>query len=734
MTARTHNITLASLFAKYGVEPVPEEGLSTVREVSLLNLAEACSQGEADAFLSAVRFAEGDELGAPGTRLIGGRIDAEPNARYGPYQVRGYGSDPGLYERYWRASDLVLDAVASHTETLVAGSWELQAPKDASDEVIAWCEEQERHFHNIKGGWSRFIEHACSMLIFGFAIFEVCWPKRMTPKDARVLKIAFREPSTVDEWVMNERQDELLAVKFRTTGDAPLHYMLPATGARLQDHKVLLCNLNARGNNFEGVAPMRPALHWLKFKELLAQIAAVAAERYGVPRTFIRSDPAWDGADHMALDEEEVDDVHAVVRAMRAVDAPIIGLPDGVIAETHGAMGTMPDLIGLMNYCDQRILTCFSNEGSLLGLQQAVGSYALGEVKERDTLRSAPFYARKIAQPLDELVRVMADARFGSLPAYPSWQYRMHGMQDNSAWIQDATTAFGAGMSSWPKKAQLAGLEKLGLPPETFDEMEAEEEEQEPPGSDTTEGDATEGAESGGAIQLAERELDVLHDIEAMMDEGEKALADRLDALNRQLRDDFAARVRDSVMPTLAARDALRDAFAPRYRGEVASWADEMAERARDMLLADFGVEVLATRFASSELEVMAANVADEALNRQLGYLTQAQIPREGGDTLRNLPLLEKSTLALIASQAVSTAINQGRHAGADLIINAAGAGDKRLRATRSAQLDRQTCEACARLDGVTAIVGSKRYHRLMPPHRCYGGGRCRCIYFYEEV
>lgn len=54
--------------------------------------------------------------------------------------------------------------------------------------------------------------------------------------------------------------------------------------------------------------------------------------------------------------------------------------------------------------------------------------------------------------------------------------------------------------------------------------------------------------------------------------------------------------------------------------------------------------------------------------------------------------------------------------------------------ALRSEQLDKATCDACTRLHGSIAQVGSADFYDLMPPSGCYGGGRCRGIFVFGDV
>jgi|AKVG01.1.fsa_nt_gi hypothetical protein len=431
MTLRSpHFMNLDALAKKYGVECAIPSDPAPLRKVFGPN--------------NAVEMAElQEEIGVPGTRFYNDEIAIEPTNKYRPYLARGSYGNPRLYEEYYRGEPLILDSVQSYTELLVAGTWEIHkpdsVPEDRADEVQEHVDFYNSKLRNIAGGWNRFVEHAASFLVFGFSPFEIVWAEDEVSGRVYPRKLAFREQNTVEDWILDDRASELLAVQFATGGDSPDYYTLPATGGDVTDRRFLNCNLNARGNNFEGIPPIRPAIHWIKMKRILAQIAGIAAEKYGVPITQIRSDPAYsDGIMGAPSDDDRRSDLRKVYQSMRAAEAPTIEMPDGLMAEILGPPGTMPDLLDLIRYCDQMITSAFSNEGALLGLQSMVGSYALGEQKERDFLRSAPYYARRIAEAINEtILKPLGRKYLGDLPEYPCLRYRVDGLKDASRWLED---------------------------------------------------------------------------------------------------------------------------------------------------------------------------------------------------------------------------------------------------------------------------------------------------------
>lgn len=726
--------TLQTLCKKYSVtyhEPPPAPRITT-RDVPRLRVVENAEQAP---------------IGTPGTKISAQQVDVEPNPRYQSYLVRGQNGSPGLYEELYRSEPLILDAVQSHTEVLVSGTWEVQPPallpEGREEEIGAWCAWQTAQLHALRSGWDRFVEHACSMLIFGFAPMQLVWSDDNDRGLLTLADIRYHEQSIVEEWVFDPTGNELLACNFNPGGDfsAPFTVSTGVDSDKLEDRRLVVFGLNQRGMNVEGISPIRPALHYVTLKQLLMQIAGVMAEKYGVPLAVVFEDASWGSEIVSDEDEEDIQEVYASIRAMRAVDASAMTLPGGIDIKYVAPGQAMPSLSDLVAYCDQMITTPFSNEGSLLGLQSAVGSYALGEVKERDTLRSAPYYARRVAQPLNAVLMPLARQQLGVLPAYPRLVWRMDGLQDQSAWIDDAVKVFGPDARRWPAKAQEVVLEKLSLPPDTFDEQERQEEEgaaplglSERPACSCAACTSIENADPLGPLEMADPDYPAAAEA---MDRAERDLAAVFKRLGRELQARWKVLIRDNTSPSdvLEDRETIRAEYLPRFTDAALAAIGTLGATSALQLARELGAQVEGFELdIDPALTLLAASVAEEALNRSLGVATDAQVDQERGDRRRTVPVLAGSTLALIASRVVSSAFNAARD---QLLETLAERYQQRTRkplrmiAERSSVLDERTCEVCKGLDGKRVVVGSREYRNLMPPNRCEGRHRCRCVYRY---
>lgn len=416
------------------------------------------------------------EIGTPGTPLTGGVLRVDPSYRLSPFLARGHANNLGVYEEHLR-DPLVYQCFQTITQLLVTGQWSMTVPELAQE----WLKPHELEILeaevdtlwaamlNLEDGWTSYIMHAATCVIFGFSIFEVVWGKsdKRGPLPSR---IAFREAATVDQWLMTQRQDKLLAVRF-ITGSPGSSYVLPAWGETLTSRRVLINTLGGRGNNFEGIPPTRPIDFLITFKRLLLTIIAAGAERFSSPILISRVDAALMNLPGFNPEQGQWTTLSEILESLRALETPTLAFPPGLMAEYLGPPGTMPDLMALVTYCDQQIMLAFSNQGSLLG-QNSHGSYALAETQDNQLLRSAPYYAETITRSLNRLIRDLMIARGWRLPQYPEVRWQIGGAADASRLLADMATFMSSG-KNWPRAAQQMGLKMLGLPADTFEAADA---------------------------------------------------------------------------------------------------------------------------------------------------------------------------------------------------------------------------------------------------------------------
>lgn len=861
-------MTLNKLFSKYKIPEYQEEEV-TPRTVSL---AEAGADEESREVLTRIfHLCDGgrivelgerlEEVGTPGTLLRNGRIEMERNFNASPFLLRGRRGRPGDLEDYYRSEPVVRDAVDSVVEVQVGADRPILPPKDElvpeelQEEMAEWCDQLEGWFANLEdGGLQTYIFEATqSVCLFGFAPFEPVWAideeyRRTSGKSgvAWPVKLGYREPSTLDEWVMNDRQDKLLGAIFDTGGETQIRYTLTATGTRLTDYQMVNARLSGRGNNWEGVSPIRPAIHWIRFKRLLGQIAAVAAQKYGVPITLLKVDPALVVKELMSIlsiDEDTIDDAIAKFDAAEAVEALVHYLPPPLTAETIAPPGTMPSLEDMIRYCDEMINRPFSNEGSLLG-HNHTGSYALSETSENKFLRGAPAYSRVIMAPINELIRLMTIQRFGrKLRAYPRMGMRLSA-RDSRELLRDLVRAMaGKPLDEWPEALQEEALELFGftrdllqreieevaidegLEPEPLPEQTAEEgvdysgaqvsamvdvvqrvtsgqipresaieimklafgittaeaaaffSSEQPTslsecscGSCQTKPGRTVELSEGLSRSLAEFTASA-ENLRTFMDAAEDRLAKRLKSIAEEQRRELQSLTADVIAPEELDRiaDDLIARYKPRYLEAVRDVSEELQVEGVAQLLRELGLDapsqMRAPRLPDGLRQQFEANlmqVAKEANSRNVQNMVDQRIEQApdiaAGRQPRALEALALGTMAAVARKITGRSFNAGRdavieagieaqerktgeeYAGARSPSRAQGAttrrGKRSVTCVRSSMLDEDVCDNCDSLDfengGKEYVVGTAIYYEDMPPLRCLGRKRCRCVYIYD--
>lgn len=766
-----------------------------------------CASDVAD-IVNGVRLADGDgyiklseaweecgpfaEKGTPGTPITGGIIQQEPTAKYMPYQVRGFAGYNAIYEELYRQEPVLYEGINELNNVWMSGKLSLDMPelplsqRSEGEEFVAWCN---RWMGNIWRGIPYYLQHVGAARIFGFYAFEtvwdVDWKGRINP-----VKFAPREPSTVDQWIMTPRADELAAVTFQTSGtdgaEAPSRYTLTASGPALFDHRVHLVNINARANNFEGISLIRPVIHWVKFKQALAQIAAITAQKYGVPIAAVTELPVTAETVYASADRTDARGVFDAVSVIQSADGPVIQIPAGFDIKMLSAQGAMPQLGELLEYADAQIAKPLNAQTSLLA-NATVGSYAMASVLDDRSLRAQPGFAAHVLQPLNWLIRDIGKYHGVDLDDWPVFRWSMDGMSDNSRWISDATSAMGgAPMHEWPREMRAEALRKLGLPPATFDDYQAPVAAPAAPqfkGADIKGhtcddscghfkfGDEASAylkmsvkalrrgatSERYTGIQLAEtlpptdpRGMSA-EAIDKQIDDVQGRIGRRLNPIVVEHQRAWRDAVRDGGMSPKIAEQQLREVFVPRYEAVFLEEMARASDQAKKQLLRDYGFSVsrdaaLPSRQQLTDaLALQAYARALEVFNRQQGYMMDSRVTDEMGMKADGVPKLKKSTLTQIAAGAAGVAYTAGR----DDVIEAAKEAVQATRppdgpapqviARRTSMLDKNVCEECLRLDfergssPAVHVAGSSAYYDDMPPNYCLGGpARCRCAYIYE--
>ena len=415
------------------------------------------------------------EIGVPGTRIVDGRLQIEPNGNLTPSLARGNNSFPGEYEELYRV-DPTTYRHTNETASLICGAtYDPVIPQ----ELAGLAEVVERANRMIQGALDRKWKSDASTFIHrGFAPSELIWE---TKEDGFIgLHAAkFREQSSVEKWHFDERGSELIGCEFQGLSDGKfVRYILPR-GLTPDTARLLLVNIAATGNNVEGVPPTRPIVGLDKLRRLIVQTFGISYQRYGVPiikvfweftQDLSKLLPSIGGTPSNADLQSTVNRING----SRARAPGAIPLKPGISLDVLSPTNDMPDPLGMLEYIDRLKSLAFANEGALLG-QQNFGSYAMADVSDQKFLRSAPFYAGQFASAYDQLLRLHILFNFeqaADLELWPHYEFRFAGTQDSSRWLDDATKLMAAGPQAWPDAMRQMAAKMLTLPAEVLDPIE----------------------------------------------------------------------------------------------------------------------------------------------------------------------------------------------------------------------------------------------------------------------
>lgn len=422
-----------------------------------------------------VEYAAQTEIGHPGTDVVDGRIRIEQNPRLQPAFARGRVSRPGVLEHLYRTEPVAFKSLNEITALVCGATYDIAFPDGVDDDTRAISERSDLALKNHREGMADTLAAMSTAFKLGFSVFEPVW---QTKQDGFrcVYALPFREQSTVDRWLFDERQSVLVGADFEPKEGK--RYTL-TKGGTYATERLLLVNINAVGNNVEGVAPGRVATGLRKLKELLLQISGVSFQKYGVPIAQIVRELADASASQLQeiggeASRAELRKTISRVQNMRATIAPVLDMPIGTKLQYTTPTNDMPDIRPILEYLDTMIALCFHNEGALLG-SQSFGSYAMASVSDSKFMRAAPVYASRIARAFTEILHHTIRWNHpdpDSIEVWPVYTFRFAGTQDASKWADDMVKLANARVWTWPDEPRRMAAANMGLSVDAFDSWE----------------------------------------------------------------------------------------------------------------------------------------------------------------------------------------------------------------------------------------------------------------------
>lgn len=451
LTKILENPTITELYREHGI-PHYDEGSGDLEAVTVTEKIELSNS----------------EIGTVGTYVIDGRLHVEANHRVRPHYARGRMSRPGILEANYRSEPIIFNSVNSITSLIKSATYEPGHDGPLDPDTARITKQAHRAIMGIEGGFGRFLTNASTCVKIGFSVFEHVWDP-----DGWITGIKFREQSTVERWLFDNRGQDLVGAEFCVSGDITCNYVLTA-GPNFSVSKLGLITVHGSGNNVEGVSPVRVCVGLRALKELILNCLGLSYQKYGVPIFQVVSEVANlasqipGGAESAA----EIQKILNQIANLQASQGAAIRVPAGSRIEVASPTNTMPDIRPILEYLDALMALCFANEGSVLGTG-SFGSYALASVADDRFMRSAPVYARAIADYLTDLLHLMIRHHHpdpSKIEIWPRYNYRFSGTQDASRWVEDMSKLIAAQVWTWPEEARHHASVTMGFSESAFDD------------------------------------------------------------------------------------------------------------------------------------------------------------------------------------------------------------------------------------------------------------------------
>lgn len=328
--------------------------------------------------------------------------------------------------------------------------------------------------------WTRHLQEALSMLVFGHSFFETIY--RINESDGRywLAKLSARPQSSIMR-IMTGLDGELIDIMQYSPATMGFMGFMAAPPLEASDMTAIPANKlvayvrEPTPGVWTGNSLLRPAYkHWVLKDELLRIQAAVARRNgMGVPVAT-----APDGV----TEDEDVLKYQQIASAYQGGNHAGVGLPFGAKMQLLGVQGNMPDLQQAIEYHDKQI--ALAGLAHFLNLDKG-GSYALASVQADTFTQAVQAIAETVRDTAQQqVVESLVDVNFGEDEPAPML------VLDEIGSMQDATAAalqmlVAAGILVPDPRLEAYERQVLGLPAadpdEDDDEPDPEPAETDPP-------------------------------------------------------------------------------------------------------------------------------------------------------------------------------------------------------------------------------------------------------------
>ena len=365
------------------------------------------------------------ELGASGTVITDGWLQ--------PHEYnRDLQGDRALavWKRMRRSDPAVREALFHTFAPILNASWQVEPGSDDPLDLEVAAVVEAALFEWTTQPWGQFLRQALDHLTYGFMLFET--PMQVVEREVEFTlpdgtprsvqgqwtvwrRFAQRLPTTIKRWFVEE--GELVEVE-QWAWDGQTFRMV-----RLPASSLLVFVNEQEGDDFTGVSLLRTAFKPWWLKEIVEKVAGVAVERHGVGiNTAYLPDRYRDDSAMLARVEQMMRDVRSgefsyLVFPGPKASADVSGR-DGFTFEINAPPGTLPDLVGFLEYLRGDI------KGNVLARFAELGHGRTGARATSDT-QSEVWYdslhtvARYVCDVINEAVKRLVDLNYQQVSRYP---------------------------------------------------------------------------------------------------------------------------------------------------------------------------------------------------------------------------------------------------------------------------------------------------------------------------
>ena len=308
----------------------------------------------------------GKAFGSTGTEIYAGYLDEE-------YLKELTGSDRAkMFDRMRRGDAIIRMILLALKLPIKSTNWHF----NISDDSVDYAGKQKEFFETVffeelNQSFTKWMGEVLTFFDFGYSLFEIVHQIKVDSEigpHIGIKKLGFRSPKTIERWLLDEN-NELEFVEQIADGDTTQgNYHVRNIPAKFLVH---FCP-EQEGDDFEGMAALRPCYGAWKRKNLFLKLLAAGIEKYSIP-TPIGEVPSGqeDSAERYKLEK--------ILKTYASNQSNYIIHPEGYKIELLNTTFDAEKIRNAIEKENQEMVNSILASFLLLGQGSGGGSFALSE-------------------------------------------------------------------------------------------------------------------------------------------------------------------------------------------------------------------------------------------------------------------------------------------------------------------------------------------------------------------